>query len=256
MSAIYAGIDAGSRAVKIALWDADKQEIVTTGIEDQGIDQEGRAGKLLERLLSRVNLSREKIGKIIATGYGRNLIGFADSIITEISCHARGVRHFIPDAGTIIDIGGQDSKVIHVDEKGNVRDFALNDRCAAGTGSFLEMVARRLEKDLKKLGELALESKKPAPISNMCVVFAETEIIGLLARAVSPPDIAAGVQASIASRIEILAGRAVRPPVIFTGGVALIPGMSQALEAALKVPVRIPPNPQLTGALGAALLAG
>ena len=192
---------------------------------------------------------------MVATGYGRNTVGFADATVTEISCHACGVRRVAPDAMTVIDIGGQDSKLIRLDKAGLVQDFAMNDRCAAGTGCFLEVVARRLGLTLESLGQIAGRSAKPAPISSTCVVFAETEIIGLLAAGAGPEDIVAGVQASIATRVGSMAGRKVEPPVVFTGGVAMIPGMDVALGAVLGHAVSVAPEPQMTGALGAALLA-
>jgi predicted CoA-substrate-specific enzyme activase len=172
-----------------------------------------------------------------------------------ITCHGVGVRHLVPEVRTVIDIGGQDSKLIRLDNEGNVRDFIMNDRCAAGTGRFLEIVARRLNVTLDSLGKMAEKSKTPAPISNTCVVFAETEITGLLACDTPRDDIAAGVQNSIATRISTMAGRGVTPPVVFTGGVALVPEMDNALKAALGHEVTISPDPQMTGAIGAAILA-
>ena len=252
---IHAGIDAGSRAIKVVLFDDESGQIAARGIADQGVAQETLAVELLEKLLTENQLPKKLITRIVATGYGRNLIGFAHKKVTEITCHAAGVHHALPDARTIIEIGGQDSKAIALKEDGTVRDFAMNDRCAAGTGRFLEVVATRLTVDLKTLGQFAGRSTKPAAISSMCVVFAETEIIGLLASGTVPEDIASGVQASIAARVGTMAGRKIAPPVAFTGGVALIPGMAAALEKVLKQPVTIPPEPQMTGALGAALLA-
>jgi len=193
---------------------------------------------------------------MVATGYGRNLVGFADMTITEISCHASGVRHLVPEAKTVVEIGGQDSKVIKLNGKGTVQDFAMNDRCAAGTGRFLEIVASRLGVGLSDLGPLAAESASPASISSMCVVFAETEIVGLLASGVLPADLAAGVQISIARRVATMVGRSVQVPVVFTGGVAMIPSMVGSMETILGCPVIVPPEPMFTGALGAAILAG
>ncbi len=252
---IHAGIDAGSRAIKVVLFDDESGRIAASGIADQGIAQEALATELFEKLLGENHLQKKLISRIVATGYGRNIIGFAHKKVTEITCHAAGVHHACPDARTIIEIGGQDSKAIALKENGTVQDFSMNDRCAAGTGRFLEVVASRLTVNLKTLGQLAGQSDKPAAISSMCVVFAETEIIGLLASGVEPKDIASGVQASIAARVGTMAGRKITPPVAFTGGVALIPGMAAALEKVLKQPVSIPAEPQLTGALGAALLA-
>jgi predicted CoA-substrate-specific enzyme activase len=252
---ITAGVDAGSRAIKIVLWDTEKDESPASGMADQGIEQNALALTLLDDLLCQSGLSRDGVDRIVATGYGRNILEFADTTITEITCHARGVRHQAPEAKTIIEIGGQDSKLIRLDGNGKVRDFSMNDRCAAGTGRFLEMVATRLETSLDSLGELAARSREPAAISSMCVVFAETEIVGLLAAGTKPEDIVAGVQASIASRVRSMIGRSVEAPVVFTGGVALIPGMVGALESVLERPVSVAPEPAITGALGAALLA-
>ena len=192
---------------------------------------------------------------IVATGYGRKLLTEADATITEISCQAAGVSHCLPQARTVIDIGGQDSKLLHLAAGGSITDFSMNDRCAAGTGRFLEVVAARMGVRLAGLGEMVSRSRRPAVISSMCVVFAETEIIGLLAQGATPEDIIAGVQASIAARVAAMAGRRVASPVVFTGGVALVPGMSVALGTALGEPVTVAPDPQLTCALGAAILA-
>jgi (R)-2-hydroxyacyl-CoA dehydratese activating ATPase len=253
---ICAGIDAGSRSIKAVLFDTEQKRLLSARLTDQGVDQERLARELFEQALNGAGLERSRVSAVVATGYGRNTVRFADTTITEITCHARGVHHVAPDARTIIEIGGQDSKVIHLEDGGRVRDFAMNDRCAAGTGRFLEMVATRLNMNWEKLSDLARQSKTPALISNMCVVFAETEIIGLLAEGKSLPDVVAGVQNAIATRVSALAGRALAPPVCFTGGVALQPGMARALEEVLSCPVLVAPQPQFTGALGAALLAG
>jgi predicted CoA-substrate-specific enzyme activase len=252
---ICAGIDGGSRAIKIVLMECGTCKVLASGVRDQGVHHERLAKELLGDLLKKARLTRRKIARTVATGYTRNALTFADATVTEITCHAVGVRHTVPDAATVIEIGGQDSKLLRLSADGTVHDFAMNDRCAAGTGRFLEVVASRLGVGFEHLGDLARRAKSPAPISSMCVVFAETEIIGLLASDAKPADIVAGVQASIASRVAAMIGRGARPPVIFTGGVALIPGMADALRRMLKVPVRVAPKPQITGALGAAILA-
>jgi predicted CoA-substrate-specific enzyme activase len=238
------------------LFDTARQQIIASGLADQGVEQERLAADLFEKLLQQAALKRSRISSVVATGYGRNAIRFADTTITEITCHARGVRWLAPDARSIIEIGGQDSKVISLEEGGRVRDFAMNDRCAAGTGRFLEMVAARLDMTWEKLAHLGRQSQTPALISNVCVVFAETEIIGLLADGKPLPDVVAGVQNAIATRVAALAARLVSPPVYFTGGVALLPGMARALEEVLACPVHVAPQPQFTGALGAALSGG
>jgi (R)-2-hydroxyacyl-CoA dehydratese activating ATPase len=250
-----AGIDAGSRTIKIVVLEAGSLKVVGQGLVDQGIHHDARSKQLFQSVLDAHGLRRQDIAHIIATGYTRNGITLADSTVTEITCHATGVRHLLPEARTVVEIGGQDSKLLWLAEDGSVRHFAMNDRCAAGTGRFLEVVAGRMESNLNCLGELACLSRKPAAISSMCVVFAETEIIGLLSSGVPREDIVAGVQSAIASRIASMSGGKTTPPVIFTGGVALVPGMAGALQTALGCRVTPAPGPQMTGALGAAILA-
>ena len=252
---ICAGIDAGSRSIKAALVDTATKAVLAMDNVDQGIDCAALSRALLDRLARTAGIPLDRIACIAATGYGRAMVDVARTTITEITCHARGVHHVAPDARMVIEIGGQDSKVLWLEPSGAVQDFAMNDRCAAGTGRFLEMVAQRFDLPLDGLGALAGKSKQPAAISSMCVVFAETEIIGLLSSGTAHEDIVAGVQHAIAARVVALAGRMVREPVVFTGGVALVSGMDKALEAALKKPVTVAPQPQYTGALGAALLA-
>ncbi len=252
---ICAGIDVGSRTIKVVLFDANGHGVVAAAAADQGIEQEALAMQLLERVLKENHIGREDVRAVVATGYGRKLISIADDTITEITCQAWGVSSAVPDARTIIDIGGQDSKLVRLNGQGVVSDFAMNDRCAAGTGRFLEVVATRLGVRLADLGKLVGKSRTPAFISNMCVVFAETEIIGLLASGVASEDIVAGVQSSIATRVAAMVGQNVTPPVVFTGGVALVPGMKDSLQEALRETVMVAPHPQTTGALGAAILA-
>ncbi len=252
---ICAGIDAGSRAIKVALFDHAHFRAVGFGVADQGVDQPRLAATLYDQTLCEAGMTRAQIQSVVATGYGRNHVAFADTTITEITCHARGVHFVAPEARSIVEIGGQDSKVIRLEDGGRVRDFAMNDRCAAGTGRFLEMLATRLGLGLSALGELSRQSRQPAQISNTCVVFAETEIIGLLVEGVPPADIVAGVQNSLATRASAMAGRALETPVFFTGGVALLSGMARALEDTLGRPVHVATRPQYTGALGAAILA-
>ena len=252
---ICAGIDAGSRALKIVLMEARSRRALGSVTADQGIEQDALATATLERLLAEHGLSRAQVQRIVATGYARHIVSAADKAITEITCHARGVHAQAPTARTVVEIGGQDSKLLRLDGGGRVEDFSMNDRCAAGTGRFLEMVAERVGVPLAELGELARQSGHPAQITSMCVVFAETEIIGLLAQGRAAADIVAGVQASIAQRVGAMARRNIVPPVFLTGGVALVPGMDRRLEEALGQPVAVAAEPQMTGAVGAALLA-
>jgi len=251
---IRAGIDAGSRTLKIVLLDADRRPLAS-GVVDQGIDQDRLAVDLLDKLLGEQGLRRDHVGATVATGYGRKLVRAADTTVTEITCQARGVRHCVPEVRTIVDIGGQDSKLVRLKEDGTVAEFEMNDRCAAGTGRFLEMLAAQLGAPFAQLESLVARSRVPAVISSMCVVFAESEIVGLLAAGVLPEDIVTGVQTAIATRIAAMIGRKLTEPIVFTGGVALVPGMGDALTAVLGKPVLIAPQPQLTCALGAALLA-
>jgi len=254
-SMICAGIDAGSRAIKVVLWDPARMLVLAAGAVDQGVAQESLALELLDRLLARGGIRRNDIGAVVATGYGRKLIQLADRAVTEITCQAWGVRQRSPGVRTIIDIGGQDSKVLRLAADGSIDDFVMNDRCAAGSGRFLEVLADRLAVALPALGQLAQASRKPALISSMCVVFAETEIVGLLASGIAPADIVAGVQTSVARRIAAMVGQHPPAPIMLTGGVAMIPGMNSALAAALGAEVAVAPDPQFTGALGAAVLA-
>ncbi|HUU90467.1 MAG TPA: acyl-CoA dehydratase activase [Phycisphaerae bacterium] len=252
---ICGGVDGGSRAIKVVLLDCAGCEILASGVRDQGVDHDRIARELFDELLESTGLARTDVARVVATGYTRGAITFADTTVTEITCHAAGVRQGVPDAATVVEIGGQDSKLLRLSADGTVRDFAMNDRCAAGTGRFLEVVASRLGVGLDELGEMARAAQAPASISSMCVVFAETEIIGLLASGESPENIVAGVQASIASRVAAMLGRDATPPVLFTGGVALIPGMTGALASAIGADVTVAPDPQMTGALGAAIVA-
>ncbi len=252
---ICAGIDAGSRAVKGILLDVHSLEIVASAVGDQGVHQQQTGDSIFTRMLSAHGLTPKAICRTVATGNARNLVTVADTTITEITCHARGVYHHISAARTVVEIGGQDSKLLRLQADGAVRDFAMNDRCAAGTGRFLEMVADKLEVPLADLGALAARSTDPAAISSMCAVFAETEIIGLLASGAKPRDIVAGVFGAIAARATAMAGPNIEPPVVFTGGVAMVAGMDRALADAIGHEVTVVPDPQLTGALGAALLA-
>lgn len=252
---ICAGIDSGSRTIKVVLFDGESGRTLASCVADQGVKQGDLARELYDRALRSSKISAKRIARVVATGYGRNAIGFAGTTITEITCQARGARHGMPEVRTVIDIGGQDSKLIRLHEDGGVRDFAMNDRCAAGTGRFLEVVASRLGVPLADAGRVVKRARRGASISSTCVVFAETEIIGLMASGEKRENILAGVLTSIAGRIAAMAGGKVEEPVVFTGGVALIPGMAAALEKALDCKVRVAANPRFTCALGAAILA-
>ena len=203
---ICAGIDAGSRSIKAVLFDTDRPQILASGLADQGVEQERLAAELFEKLLQRGGPG--PVAHFRRRGHRLRTQRHPFRRHHHHRNHLPRARRppLAPDARTIIEIGGQDSKVISLEDGGRVRDFAMNDRCAAGTGRFLEMVAARLDMNWEKLAELGRQSKKPALISNMCVVFAETEIIGLLAEGKPLPDVVAGVQNAIATRVAALAG--------------------------------------------------
>lgn len=252
---ITVGIDAGSRFIKVVVWDHYRGSVLARKAVPQGVNQAELAMEAFRTALSDAGASPADVAGIIATGYGRHNVTFATGTITEITCHARGVRQLLPRVRTIVEIGGQDSKFIRLDHRGEVLDFAMNDRCAAGTGRFIEQAAARLQLDVVAFGRVALESSSPCQISSMCVVFAETELIGLLARGAKTADIAAGILNAIAARIHGLTGGQLIPPIAFTGGVAAVQGMARALSRAFKLPVEPVPDPFYTGALGAAILA-
>jgi (R)-2-hydroxyacyl-CoA dehydratese activating ATPase len=249
---VYVGIDAGSRATKLVAVDASGC-VVKRGVVDQSVSPAESAIRLFEETLKGLSVQH-----CVATGYARQVIPFANRTVTEITCHAKGCVAEVPEAGAVIEIGGQDSKFIAL-EQGRVHDFAMNDRCAAGTGRFLEVVAIRLGCSLTHLKDVLSQApqEKAATISSMCVVFAETEIIGLLAAGTQPALILRGVQQAIAARVVAMMGhrRKISGSILFTGGVAQIEGMAEAFEKALNEKIVIPPYPQYTGAYGAALLA-
>lgn len=249
---ISIGIDAGAATTKAVV--LRENEIAGYTIIPTGFDFRKAGGEACREVLSKCRIGKSEVRKILATGYGRSSIGFADKTMSEITAHARGVGYLIPAAHTIIDIGGQDSKVI-ITENGKVVDFLMNDRCAAGTGKFLEYTAKALEISLNELGTLALVSKNPAKISSMCTVFAESEVISLRAQKTKKEDIAAGLIESIILRTTAMVKKlGIKPEVAFVGGVAKNAGVVKAFEKTLDTKVQLPEEPQITGALGAALL--
>jgi predicted CoA-substrate-specific enzyme activase len=256
---IYGGIDAGSTYLKVALVD-EKKNLLGARTAPVGIDARETARETLDFLCRDLDLSRGEVAAIVATGYSRRQIDIADDNVTEIKAHAAGARWSAPDGihvRTVIDVGGQDSKVIILDENGGIANFVMNDKCAAGTGRFLEALARVLDVSVKEIGPMALQSKCPCQINSMCVVFAESEVISLLARRNDPVDIVAGIHASMAKRISVMARKAgLCGEVLLTGGGGLNPGLIAAFEDELMQDVHTAENPQLNGAIGAALLAG
>ena len=248
---ISVGIDAGSATTKAVLVKDDGSTVHS--IRPTKFDFVSAAEKVYEDVLGIAGIDRKEVDHVYSTGYGRNSINFADKSISEITAHAKGVHHIYPDVEGIIDIGGQDSKVISVNN-GKVTDFLMNDKCAAGTGKFLEYTARALEVPIEELGKMALDSKSPASISSMCTVFAESEVISLRAKGYSKEDISAGLVESIARRVAVMARQiGLKENVAFVGGVAKNAGIKAALEKELGISLYVLPEPQITGALGAAL---
>ena len=258
------GLDLGSTAAKAALID-DEGVLLGTLVDATGRPPADAARELAAALLAKHGLDPEKDNasiKTVATGYGRSLAGTAARTVTEITCHARGVRHLHPDAVGILDIGGQDAKAIRLEPDGGVGDFAMNDRCAAGTGRFLEVAASRYGLRVAELSAFCGEDPGPADgapqfeISSTCVVFAESELVGLNAKGTPPVEALRAVHRAIARRTVLLLKQAnVGEPLYFTGGVAQNETLRKAISAACGLEVRRAAHSQFTGALGAALLA-
>jgi predicted CoA-substrate-specific enzyme activase len=251
----FAGIDIGSLTCDAVVIN-DNAEILSSAIVLTGARSRNAIESAYNRAVEQAGLSVGDISGLISTGYGREQVEGRRKSITEISCHARGAHFLFPETSLILDIGGQDSKTIRVGEAGRVMDFAMNDKCAAGTGRFFEVMARALEVDLDDLGKLASKSDKSLSISSMCTVFAESEVVSLVARGEKVEDIVAGLCRAVAERTRALAQRVgVAPEVTMTGGVAKNLGVVRALEVLLGQSFNIPDEPQIVGALGAALYA-
>ena len=252
---MYLGVDSGSTSTKLVLVDA-RGRMVSHRIAASGEDCRATAERLWDAMARETGAGTSDLAGAVATGYGRRRIGLADRVVTEITCHAVGVRHGAPEARCIIDIGGQDSKAIRLDEAGRVEDFAMNDKCAAGTGRFLEVIAARFGLMCDRLGDEVDADADPVAISSTCAIFAETEVISLLSEGLPRGAILAGVHLALARRVATLGQQlGFDGEVAFSGGVALNPAMAAMLRRALGLPVRVCANPQLTAALGAALLA-
>jgi len=249
------GVDLGSTAIKVVLLDRGSW-IVAKRSGPTGHHARQSAEALVAQVLSDAAVTAKDIKNTVATGYGRLYYDQANREVSEISCHARGARFLVPDVRTVIDVGGQDSKAINIAENGRVMDFAMNDKCAAGTGRFLEVMSRVLHTPLERFGALARASTKVVPISTTCTVFAESEVVGLIARGDALPDIVAAIHRSIASRVAALARRVgVTAPVLASGGVARNAAAIDALSAELNLTVTSAPDPEFVGAVGAALIA-
>lgn len=248
------GIDIGSASSKAVIL-KDGKEIIKALAVQSGTGTSG-PGRVLSGLFEGTDLSPEKMDYTVATGYGRFSVENANKQISEITCHAKGIFFLCPTGRTIIDIGGQDAKAISLDDRGDIVKFFMNDKCAAGTGRFLEVMSRVLETPLEKMGDEHFKSKEPAQVSSTCTVFAESEVISLLSKEIAKENIIYGVHESVASKACALAHRAgVREDVIMCGGVGQNKGVVDVIAKMLGKPVTVAPNPQLSGALGAALIA-
>ena len=248
------GIDVGSASSKAVIL-KDGTEVVVAKVVQIGTGSTGPK-EVLRLAFEESGLTMDDIAYTVATGYGRFAFKDADKQISEISCHAKGIYHLVPTARTIIDIGGQDAKAIKLDSKGGIKQFFMNDKCAAGTGRFLEVMSRVLETSLDKMAEQDELATDTAPISSTCTVFAESEVISQLSNGTSKNNIIKGVHLSVASKACGLAYRGgIEKDVVMTGGVAQNAGVVRAVEGVLKTDVIVAPNPQTTGALGAALFA-
>lgn len=248
------GIDVGSASSKVVILE-DGKDIVAAEVVQVGTGSTGPQ-RALDSALSKSGLTLEDMTKIVATGYGRFALEEAHKQFSEISCHAKGIFFLVPTARTIIDIGGQDAKAIKLDNRGGVKQFFMNDKCAAGTGRFLDVMSRVLEVELSEMAEYDSRATDPATVSSTCTVFAESEVISQLSKGVAKENIIAGVHQSVASKACGLAYRGgVEDDVVMCGGVAQNAGVVRAISRELKRPVIVAPNPQITGALGAALFA-
>ena len=252
MATYFAGIDVGSTMTKAVILNTG---IIASVIGPTGPEQRRLANKVMEEVLIQAGISFQAITFVISTGYGRINVPFADKQFTEITCHAKGIVSLFPQARTLIDIGGQDVKGIQMDGTGKVLDFVMNDKCAAGSGRFIEVIADTLGVPLNQVGDLSLRSETPARISNICTIWAQQEVAASLAQGIPISDLLAGVHQSLADRIcRMVLRLKVEDAVIVTGGGGKNRGLLKALSQQLGREVLVPKEPLITGALGAALL--
>lgn len=253
---IFAGLDIGSISTKVVFID-EKKKILFAQVIRTGSNSKKAAEKCMQSVLDKARISFEDIASLIATGYGRKIVPFKSQEVSEISCHAKGAYFLFPDTRTVIDIGGQDSKAIRLDENGQAIDFNMNDKCAAGTGRFLEEMAKALDTTVEEIGKLSLKSKKQLVISSMCTVFAESEVVSLLAENEEREDVARALHNAVADRVLSLAHKVkLANAVTLTGGVIKNIGIIEAIKSKLaNSTIHIPDDPQIIGALGAAIIA-
>ncbi|HEY2191738.1 MAG TPA: acyl-CoA dehydratase activase [Actinomycetospora sp.] len=255
MSAHFLGVDLGSTTAKVVVLNADGGIEAAEVVQMGAVSRTGCA-RAMEAALNAAGLGQGDVTASIATGYGRRLVPDIDRTFTEITCHGRGAAAMCPGTRLVVDIGGQDSKAIAVDDDGIVADFAMNDRCASGTGRFFEVLARAIECGIDELADLALRGEKELEVSSMCATFAETELISMLAQGEEREDIAASVHRAVATRtLGLVAQVGRRSPVVMTGGVARNAAAVHFLAEAFGAEITVPESPQIVGAYGAALLA-
>ncbi|OFW39305.1 MAG: hypothetical protein A3J28_17670 [Acidobacteria bacterium RIFCSPLOWO2_12_FULL_60_22] len=253
---IYAGgVDVGSTQTKAIILSEDRR-IVSRFLTNTGAFVSQAAARAFQGAVESAGIAPEEVAYVVGTGYGRYKVTFGNAQITEISCHARGANFLFPKTHTVIDMGGQDAKGIRIGESGEVKDFVMNDKCAAGTGRFLSNAAETLGVALDEIGPISLQAKKPVRLSTVCAVFVESDIMSYLAEGKTMPDILGGVHSAIAARTVSLVRRVgIEPEITFTGGVSLNNGMVRALEEKLQMPVNVCSDSHYIGAIGAALFA-
>ncbi len=252
---MYLGIDVGSVTTDAVLLD-DKKKIITFSIVKSGFNHRNAIEEVINNICSKAQIKREQIKSIVSTGYGRRNVTGADKAITEISCHAMGTHFLSPEVRTIVDIGGQDSKVIRVSESGYAETFFMNDKCAAGTGRFLEVMAHTMGIDINDLGSIAMTATKIEPISSICTVFAESEVISKIAEGKPKENIIAGIHQAIGERLmSMISAIGMKKPVAITGGVAKNKCIVNILSKSLQDNIYQTEEPQIIGALGAAIFA-
>lgn len=249
------GVDVGSTQTKAIILSEDRK-IVGRSLINTGANVSMAAERAFREAAASAGIAPESIAYVVGTGYGRYKVNFGNAQITEISCHARGANLLFPKTRTVIDMGGQDAKGIRVGEQGDVKDFVMNDKCAAGTGRFLSNAAETVGLSLDKIGPISLEARRPVRLSTVCAVFVESDIMSYLAEGKTVPDILGGVHSAIAARTVALVRRVgIEAEIAFTGGVSRNIGMVKALEEKLGQPVNVCDDSHFIGALGAAIFA-
>jgi benzoyl-CoA reductase subunit D len=251
---ITAGVDCGAKNVRVVI--LKDGEILAKAMVPAGMDTAAAAREAYEKAIAEAGIKVGDVGKVVATGAGRNEPEFRDDVVTEVGADARGAIYLFPEVRTVIDVGAEEGRAIKIDAQGKVVDFAINEKCAAGAGAFTEAMARALELELDQLGKLSLESTQAIPMNAQCAVFAESEVVTLVHKKTSKPDMARAIHDAIADRITSMVRRVgIEEKIALIGGVAYNVGFVKSLEEDLQTKVLIPERPEFVGALGAALVA-